>query len=91
MKKIVGLKSKCYVTLMDDDNGEGTKQKEKEHKAKGTKKCIIKRCLMFDNYEESLEEKKKILRKQQKFKSDGHNVYIEEINKVALSFDDDKD
>ena len=37
MKKIVGSKSKCYATLMDDDNGEGTKQKEKEHKAKGTK------------------------------------------------------
>ena len=27
-------------------------------KAKRTKKCIIKRCLMFDNYQESLEKTK---------------------------------
>ena len=33
---------------------------------------------------------KKILRSQQRFKSDEHNVYTEEINKIALSFDDDK-
>ena len=44
---------------------------------------------MFDNYEEFLEEKK-ILRSQKRFKSDGHDVYTEEINKVALSFNDDK-
>ena len=29
-------------------------------------------------------EKKKILRTQQKFKSDGHDVYTEEINKTDL-------
>ena len=45
---------------------------------------------MFDNYLECLEEKQKILRKQKRFKSDGHNVYTEEINKIALSFNDDK-
>ena len=37
-----------------------------------------------------LKEKKKVLRSQQRFKSDGRNVYTEEINKVALSYDDDK-
>ena len=67
---------------MDDD--------KVDKKAKGTKKCVIKRCLMFDNYEESLENKQKILRSQERFKSDGHNVYTEEISKVAFSFDDDK-
>ena len=45
---------------------------------------------MFDNYSECLKEKKKILRSQQRFKSDAHNVYPEEINKIALSFNDDK-
>ena len=45
---------------------------------------------MFDNYLECLKEKKKILRSQQRFKSDAHNVYTEEINKGALSFNDDK-
>ena len=82
MKKLIVLKPKCYSALMDDD--------EVDKKAKGTKECIIKRCLMFDNYQKSLEEKKKILRSQQRFKSDGHDVYTEEIKKVALSFNDDK-
>ena len=45
---------------------------------------------MFNNYIECLEEKKKILKKQQRFKSDAHNVHTEEINKVALSFEGDK-
>ena len=54
---------------MDDD--------EVDKKAKGTKKCVIKRYLIFNNYEESLEEKNKVLRSQQRFKNDGHNVYTE--------------
>ena len=45
---------------------------------------------MFNNYVECLKEKKKILRSQQRLKSHAHNVHTEEINKVALSFEDDK-
>ena len=45
---------------------------------------------MFDNYSECLKEKKKILRSQQRFKSDGNDVYTEKINKIALSYNDDK-
>ena len=45
---------------------------------------------MFNNFIECLKEKRKILRSQQRFKSDAHNVHTEEINKVALSFEDDK-
>ena len=56
-----------------------------DKKAKGTKKC-----LMFDNYLECLKQKKKIIRSQQRFKSDGHDDYTEEINKMALSYNDDK-
>ena len=59
-------------------------------KAKGTKKCIIKRGLMFENYKESLFINKIILKSQQRFKSDHHRVYTEEVNKIALSSNDDK-
>ena len=46
---------------------------------------------LVNHFYECLEKKlKKILRLQQRFKSDGHNVNTEEINKVALSFNDDK-
>ena len=31
-----------------------------------------------------------ILKSQRRFKSDHHNVYIEQINKIALSSTDDK-
>ena len=57
---------------------------------KEQKKCVIKRCLTFDNYEECVKQKKKILRLHQRFKSEGHSVCTEVVNKVALSFDDDK-
>ena len=49
-----------------------------------------KKNLLVDNYLECLKEKKKLLRSQQRFKSDGHDVYTEKINKVALSFNDYK-
>ena len=35
-------------------------------------------------------KRKKVLRSQQRFKSDEHNIYTEEINKIALSYNDDK-
>ena len=59
-------------------------------KAKGTKKCVIKRELMFENYKDCLFNDKIILKSQQRFKSDHHKVYTEEINKIALSSNDDK-
>ena len=62
----------------------------KKKKAKGTKKCVIKRKLMFENYTDSLFNDKIILKSQQVFRSDHHNVYTVEINKIALSSNDDK-
>ena len=82
MKKFVGLRAKTYAYLMDDDT---------EHKkAKGTKRCKIKREFIFKNYEDCLFNNKVILRSQQRFKSDYHNVYTEQINEIALSSNDDK-
>ena len=51
---------------------------------------MIKICIMFNKFIECVEQKNKILRKQQGFKSDAHKVYTQESNKVALSFEDDK-
>ena len=62
-----------------------------EHKkAKGTKKCVIKRRLKFENYEDCLFNEKTIFKKQQRFKSYYHDMYTEETNKVALSSNDNK-
>ena len=67
---------------MDDD--------AEEKKAKGTKKCVIKRELMFKNYKNCLSNGEVILKSQQRFKSNHYKVYTEEVNKIALNSDDNK-
>ena len=82
MIEFVGLRAKTWAYLMDGGS---------EHKkARGTKKCVIKRGLMFKNYKDCLFNNEIMLKSQQRFKSDHHDVYTEEINKIALSRDDDK-
>ena len=82
MTEFVALRPKTYSYLMDD----GWSDK----KAKGTKKCVIKRRLKFNGYKDCLLNNKIVLKSQQRFKSERHDVYTEEINKIALSSDDDK-
>ena len=82
MTEFCSLRGKVYAYKLDDDT---------EHKkAKGTKKSVIKRELMFENYKDSLFNDKIILRSQQRFRSDHHRVYTEEVNKISLSSNDDK-
>ena len=59
-------------------------------KLKEQKKCVIKREIMFENYKDSLFNDKTILKSQQRFKRDHHKMYTEEVNKIALSSNDDK-
>ena len=82
MTEFCALRAKTYAFKLDDD----TEMK----KAKGTKKCIVKRELMFENYKEALFNDKIIIRSQQRFRSYNHKVYTEQVNKIALSSNDDK-
>ena len=45
---------------------------------------------MFENYKDCLFNDKTILKSQQRFKSDCRNAYTEQINKIALSSNDEK-
>ena len=45
---------------------------------------------MFKNYKCCLFNGEFILKSQQRFKSDHHKVYKEEVNKISLSSNDDK-
>ena len=45
---------------------------------------------MFENYKDSLFNNNTISRSQLRFKSGLHNVYTEEVNKIALNNNDDK-
>ena len=82
MKEFCTLRAKTYAYLMDDD--------KESKKAKGTKKCIIKRRLIFGNYKDSLFNNKTIIRSQLRFKRDHYNVYTEEANEIALNSNGNK-
>ena len=45
---------------------------------------------MFENYKGSLFSNKTISKSQLRFKSDHHNLYTEEVNKIALNSNGDK-
>ena len=59
-------------------------------KAKGTKKCIIKKMLKFEDYKKCLFDNERMLKSKQRFKSENHEVHTENINKIALISNDDK-
>ena len=82
MKEFVALRPKTYSYLTDDC--------KEDKKAKGTKKCTIKRELKFNDYKDCLLNDNVVLKSQQRFKSERHDVYTENVNKIALSNNDDK-
>ena len=63
---------------------------KEDKKAKGTKKCVIKRMIKFNDYKNYLLKDEVILKSQQRFIHKKHDVYTENINKIALSNNDDK-
>ena len=63
---------------------------KEDKKAKGTKMCVIKRMIKFDDYKNCLLKDKILIKSEQRFISKKHDVYTEDINKVALNNDDDK-
>ena len=81
MTELCDPRAKTYAFKRDDDT--------EEKNAKRTKKCIINKELTLENYKESVLKNKTIAKSQLRFKSDPHNVYTEEINKIAISSNDD--
>ena len=82
MVEFVALSPKTYRYVMDDDS--------EAKKAKGTKTCVIKKVLKFNYYRDCLLNNEIILKPQQIFKSEAHNMYTEDINNTALSSNDNK-
>ena len=58
MKEFCARRAKTYSYLMDDDS--------ETKKAKGTKKCVIKREIIFENYTDCLFNDKIILKSQRR-------------------------
>ena len=92
-KKIIELGGKIiteFVTLRPKTYSFLTADGKEDKKAKGTKKCVIKKKIKFNDYKKCLFNNELILKSQQRFISKKHVVYTENINKIALSNDDDK-
>ena len=82
IKEFVGLRAKLYSFKMD----EGGESK----KCKGVKKQVVESSISHEDYKTCLITGKEQLRKQNILRSYDHEVYTEEVNKIALSALDDK-
>ena len=80
--KFVGLKPKLYSFKVEDSNI--------SKKCKGIKKNVVKKGIDFEDYVECLFTGEKQMRKMNIIKSENHEIYSKEVNKLALSGDDDK-
>ena len=80
--EFVGLRAKLYSYKMFE--GEESKT------CKGVKKSVIKKSITHEEYEKCLFTGEKQLRKMNVIRSHKHEVYTEEVNKVALCPNDDK-
>ena len=59
-------------------------------KCKGIKKNIVKKDISFEDYVQCLFSGEKQMRSMKIIKSENHDIYSKEVNKVALSNEDDK-
>ena len=97
-KKVIGLmKDELggkiiteFVTLRPKTYSYSTDDGKEDKKAKGTKKCVIKRMIKFNDHKNCLLKDKVLLKSQQRFISKKHDVYTGNINKITLSNNDDK-
>ena len=80
--EFVGLRSKMYSYIKDDNKGGKT--------AKGIKKNIIKNNITHENYKYILFNDEQMYHKMKTIRSDNHELGSYEINKVSLSCFDDK-
>ena len=81
MTEFVTLRPKMYAYKMGSAESK---------KCKGIKKCIVKKTISFEDYKACLFSGETSYRSQLMFRSSKHEVRTLEVNKLALSRDDDK-
>ena len=82
IKEFVGLRAKLYSFK--------TEEGKENKKCKGIKKAVVAKSIRHENYKKCLQTGKEQLRIQTIIRSYEHNLYLEEVNKIALSAADDK-
>ena len=64
--------------------------KRLKKKCKGIKKDVVKKEINFQDYVDCLNSGKKQMRSMKIIRSENHDIYSKEVNKLALSNEDDK-
>ena len=59
-------------------------------KCKGIKKNVVKKGIDFEDYVQCLFFGKKQMRSMKIIRSENHDIYSKEVNKIALSNEDEK-
>ena len=77
IKEFVGLRAKLYSYKMEEG--------EENKRCKGVKKQVVENTITHEDYKTCLLTGKEQLRKQNILRSYGHEIYTEEVNKIALS------
>ena len=83
IEEFVGLRAKLYSYKMFEDGKENKK-------CKGIKNTVVQKTITHDDYNDCLFTKREKYRRMNVFRSYHHDIYTEEVNKVALSAEDDK-
>ena len=78
----IGLRPKLYSFKVE---GRGDKKK-----CKGIKNSVVDKEITFDHYYKCLFSGEKEMRSMKIFQSELHDIYSKEVNKIALSCDDNK-
>ena len=82
IEEFVGLRAKLYSYKMFEG---------KEHKkCKGVKKNVVENTITHDDYKSTLFSRQEQYRTMNVIRSYKHEMYTEQVNKIALSSDDDK-
>ena len=79
--EFVGLRAKLYAYKIEE---------KEEKKCKGIKKSVVKKTITLDNYKKCLFDQQPQMRTMNVIRSRGHQLFTEEINKIALAANDDK-
>ena len=82
IKEFIGLRSKLYSFI--------TEEGKENKRCKGVKKNVVEKYIRHEDYKTCLKTGKEQLRRQTIIRSYEHEIYTEEVNKVALSAADDK-
>ena len=82
IREFVGLRAKLYAYKMHEG--------KEEKRCKGVKKAVVKRSINFEDYKTCLFTGKPQTRTMNVIRSHRHELFTEEVNKIALSANDDK-